>query len=194
MPFDSIIFATLASMLNQGLFTESILALSLALDCFAIAISQGLRQIPTRSLIRLALCFGLFQGGLLLAGYLSSLALAFFFSDFMSWLAAGLLFWIGIKMIREGLEKDPDSENIGLSLKTYLLLSVATSIDAMAAGLTLSSLDLDVWRTALLVALCSFGLTLLGGHYGSKLGQALGQRAEVFGGLVLIGLGLKSLF
>lgn len=181
-------------MFSHALITESILGLSLALDCFAIAISQGLRQIPSRSLLRLALCFGLFQGGLLVLGYLGSLALSLFFSTYMPWLAAGLLFWIGTKMIKEGLEKDPDSENLsGLSLKTYLLLSIATSIDALAAGLTLSSLELTVWRTTLLVAFCSFGLTLVGGYYGSKLGKALGQRAEVFGGIVLIALGLKAL-
>ncbi len=181
-------------MFTDGLLTESILGLSLALDCFAIAISQGLRQIPKRSLLVLAFCFGLFQGGLLLVGYLGSLALAHFFSAYMPWLAAGLLFWIGSKMIKEGLEKDPDSENLsGLSLKTYLILSIATSIDALAAGLSLSSLDLTVWRTTLWVAFSSFILTLVGGYYGSKLGNVLGQRAEIFGGIVLIALGLKAL-
>ena len=181
-------------MITDGLLTELILGLSLALDCFAIAISQGLRQIPKRSLLILALCFGLFQGGLLVVGYLGSLALALFFSAYMPWLAAGLLFFIGIKMIKEGLEKDPDSEDLtGLSLKTYLLLSIATSIDAFAAGLTLSSLNLNSWRTTLLVAFSSFVLTLIGGYYGSKLGKALGQRAEIFGGVVLMALGLKAL-
>lgn len=170
-----------------------LLGFSLALDCFAISISQGIRSSKWQSLLVLAVLFGLFQGGMLLTGHLASSLISGFLARGMDFVAAGLLGWIGIKMIREGRDED-DDESVDLTqVKDYLVLSVATSIDALAAGMSLSSLKIELWFATAMVAAFSFGLAVVGGHFGRQLGAHFGKRAEIFGGLVLMGLGVKAL-
>lgn len=170
-----------------------LLGFSLALDCFAISISQGIRSSKWQSLLILAVLFGLFQGGMLLFGNLASSLISGLLARGMDFLAAGLLGWIGIKMMREGRDED-DDESVELNrAKDYLVLSIATSIDALAAGMSLSSLKIEIWFATGIVAAFSFGLAVIGGHFGRQLGARFGKRAEIFGGLVLIGLGIKAL-
>lgn len=190
--------ARMQSLTLNTLIIATLLGLSLAMDCFAIGISQGLRGLKGRALLQLALLFGLFQGGMLLLGHLAGLLLSQWFSAAMPWLAAGLLFWIGGKMLAEGLGDDDDDDTDEAAAasprwRDFVLLSVATSIDALAAGVTLHSLQTPLALAVGLTALSSLALGWLGGRFGHRLGHWLGQRAEVFGGLVLIGLGLKAL-
>jgi manganese efflux pump family protein len=176
---------------------ELLLSVSLAFDCLAIALSLGMRGIQGRSLGILALCFGGFQGGMLALGILGSQLLSLIFAQYMSWIAAALLFWIGLKMLKEGFEKEEDSEDIpvkNIPWATYISLSIATSIDALAAGLTLPTLNLAPGVSLVGVTLCSFGFALIGGHYGKRWGEHLGQYAEVVGGVVLCALGFKALW
>lgn len=176
-------------------FQAFLLGLSLAMDCFAIALTQGLRTSRRRPLIILALLFGLFQGGMLYLGHLLGLGLGKILAQYMDYLAAALLFWIGGKMLKEGLERDAAVEWIDLSrLRDYLTLAIATSIDALAAGLSLQSLGLNTLIATAWVTLTSLALGLAGGLFGKQLGRHLGQRSEILGGLVLIGLGLRALF
>ncbi|MBF2054839.1 MAG: manganese efflux pump [Candidatus Sericytochromatia bacterium] len=187
------------SLTFNTLIIATLLGLSLAMDCFAIGISQGLRGLKGRALWQLAILFGLFQGGMLLLGHLAGLLLSQWFSAAMPWLAAGLLFWIGGKMLAEGLgdddSDDADEKPSAASTRwrDFVVLSVATSIDAFAAGVSLHSLHTPLGLAVGLTALTSLLLGWLGGRFGHRLGHWLGQRAEVFGGLVLIGLGLKAL-
>lgn len=180
----------------SAFLSPMVLGLTLALDCFAIAISQGLSlpaEASRRPLVILALLFGLFQAGMLLLGYLTGGALLGSLGAMADWIAALLLFFIGGKMLKEGFE---DSDDEGVSLlrpRDFILLAVATSIDALAAGVSLVALKTSVWSTALWVGFTSTGLALLGGFAGKQLGEKLGQHAEKIGGLVLIGLGLKIL-
>lgn len=176
---------------------ETLLSVSLAFDCLAIALSLGMRGIHGRALGILALCFGGFQGGMLAIGMGGSTLLSLVFAQYMSWIAAVLLFWIGGKMLKEGFETDDEAEDIpvqNIPWATYVTLSIATSIDALAAGLTLQTLNLNLVISLVLVTLCSFGFALIGGHYGKRWGEHLGQYAEIVGGFVLCGLGLKALF
>lgn len=179
------------------IFAALLLGFSLALDCFAISISQGIRTSAVRPLVTLALLFGLFQGGMLLLGHLAGDWLSALLAGGMYWLAAALLFAIGIKMLLESRETDAgDAPEAALPLNRvgdYLLLSIATSIDALAAGVTLGSLEIPVWLATGVVGFFSLLLALLGGHFGKRLGEQFGKRAELFGGLVLIALGVKSL-
>lgn len=178
------------------MWQELLLSVSLAFDCLAIALSLGMRGIQRKSLWILALCFGGFQGGMLAVGMGGSALLSLVFAKYMSWIAAALLFWIGGKMLKEGFEKDNDAEAIpvdNIPWATYVTLSIATSLDALAAGLTLQTLNLNLAISFTLVTLCSFGFAFVGGHYGNRWGEHLGQYAEILGGLVLCGLGIKAL-
>lgn len=172
-----------------------LLAFSLSLDCFAISISHGLKSNKSRnSIITLSLMFGIFQSLMFILGfYLGSYILSFF-SSFTSLLAMGLLFFIGIKMIKEGLAKDEDNQIETSGLKEYLLLSLATSIDALAAGISYTTIKTDFILTIILIGVISFLLTLIGGFSGKQIGEKFGKKSEIFGGLVLIGLAIKTYF
>ncbi|PKL75778.1 MAG: manganese efflux pump MntP [Candidatus Melainabacteria bacterium HGW-Melainabacteria-1] len=176
------------------MISSLLLGFSLALDCFAIAISQGIRNRRLRPLLILALLFGLFQGGMLLIGHLAASLISGLLARGMDFIAAGLLGWIGLKMLRESREADDDDEAVELvHWRDYLILSIATSIDALAAGMSLNSLGIEIWFATAVVGLFSTGLGLLGGRFGRQLGIRFGKHAEAFGGLVLIGLGVKAL-
>ncbi|HEY9841710.1 MAG: manganese efflux pump MntP family protein [Candidatus Sericytochromatia bacterium] len=175
------------------MISSTLLGFSLALDCFAIAISQGIRNSRIRPLLILALLFGLFQGGMLLIGNLAAALISGLLARGMDFLAAALLAFIGIKMLREGRESE-DEEAAELDhWRDYLILSIATSIDALAAGMSLQSLKVELWFATGMVAAFSTGLALIGGHFGRQLGARFGKRAELFGGVVLIGLGVKAI-
>lgn len=179
-----------------------LLGLSLAMDCFAIALSQGLRpnsgQNGHQHLLRLALLFGLFQGGMLLLGWAGGSLLVRVLGPYTDWLAALLLAGIGLKMLKESGESESEQESEQepelQRWQDYLLLSIATSIDALAAGISLPSLKISVVLATAMVGFTSTGLALIGGFAGKKLGEKWGPQAEKFGGIVLLGLALKVLF
>jgi len=179
------------------LIAALLLGLSLAMDCFAIALSQGLRPDSGQShLLRLSLLFGLFQGGMLLIGWLGGNLLLGLLGPYTDWLAALLLGGIGLKMLKESTENraEMEAEPELNRWKDYLLLSIATSIDALAAGISLPVLNISVVLATAVVGVTSTGLALVGGFAGQKLGEKWGPQAERFGGLVLLGLALKVLF
>lgn len=179
-------------MNTMSLIPALLLGCSLALDCFAIAISQGIRSRKQRPLLILALLFGLFQGGMLLLGDLASSLVSGLFSRGMDFVAAALLIFIGIKMLRESREEaDGEAAELG-EMRDYLVLSLATSIDALAGGFSLASLGIGTVLAVTATTLFSFGLALLGGLFGSALGAHFGKQAELFGGIVLIALGIKA--
>lgn len=166
------------------------------MDCFAIALSQGLRPDSSRAhLWCLAVLFGLFQGGMLLLGWAGGSLLVQVLGPYTHWLAALLLAGIGFKMLNESsanqaeAEAEPELQH----WRDYLLLSVATSIDALAAGISLPALQISVALATGMVAFTSTGLALLGGFAGKKLGEKWGAQAEKLGGLVLMGLAIKAL-
>lgn len=174
-----------------------LLGLSLALDCFAISISQGIKTTRWRPVLTLAILFGVFQAGMLLLGHFTGGLIAGLLSKGMNLLAAALLMGIGAKMLIESNQASEDSAEDSQEMtrmRDYLLLSIATSLDALAGGLSLSSLKIDTWLATVMVFGFSFGLAIIGGHFGTRLGERFGQRAEVFGGLVLIVLGLKAMW
>lgn len=169
-----------------------LLAFSLSLDCFAISISQGLKANKTKeSIIILAILFGLFQAGMFVMGFYVGSYLLSFFSSFSTWIAVGLLLYIGVKMIKEGLEEDEEEIEVS-NLKEYLLLSIATSIDALAAGVSYNTVKVDFALTSFVVGIISFLMAIIGGFAGKQIGSKFGKHSEVFGGLVLIGLAIKT--
>jgi putative Mn2+ efflux pump MntP len=178
----------------MNLIQSFLLAFSLSLDCFAISISQGLKENKTRnSILILAALFGLFQAGMFTGGFYLGSFLLSFFSRFAKWVAGGLLLYIGIKMVKEGKEKEEQEIEI-TNLKEYLLLSVATSIDALAAGVSYVTVKEGFFVTGFLVGLISLVMALIGGFTGNKIGEKFGKKAEIFGGFVLVALAVKTFF
>jgi putative Mn2+ efflux pump MntP len=169
------------------------------MDALAVAIATGivLGRVSGRQTFRLSWHFGLFQFLMPVIGWLAGLSVEAYLSGYGPWLAFVLLGFIGGKMIREAL-RGPGDERTAASDPTrgisLVLLSLATSVDALAAGLSLGVLRIRIWYPAVVIGIVAGLLTAIGMHVGAPLGNRFGRRMEVLGGLVLIGIGFKILF
>jgi putative Mn2+ efflux pump MntP len=165
------------------------------MDCFAVAICAGTTGtgFKFKNLFIMALSFGGFQSFMAIFGWLAGTGFRAIINSFDHWIAFGLLMFVGSKMLKEGFEKGGEKQSDYTSLKAVILLSIATSIDAMAVGVSFSLLKQALLLPIILIGAASFIFTLAGGIIGRKAGQILGKRAEVLGGLILIGIGVKIL-
>ncbi len=174
------------------------LAVALAMDAFAVALAAGaiLAPLTFRPCFRLAFHFGLFQAMMPVIGWLAGLSVQSFVAAWSHWIAFALLLWIGVRMIREALRAEEDSERAADPSRglTMVALSVATSIDALAVGLTLAMIDVDIWFPSLVIGLVACGFTVAGLFLGKRAGELWGKRVEVAGGVILILIGGKILF
>lgn len=181
--------------LSAQILPHSLMAASLAMDCTAVAAAYGLSvrvgRVPT--LLKLAAAFGGFQALLFAIGWALGLGLKDYIGPFDHWVAFLLLSAIGLKMIRDSFAAGEEARPATLDLGRLLLLSLATSIDAMAAGLGYSLIGTPILIPAALVGLFSCLLPAAGFLAASRLGDRLGVWAERLGGAVLIGIGLRML-
>lgn len=173
-----------------------LMALGLAMDCFAVSLGIGTTQYASgpRPLFRLSFHFGLFQALMPVLGWLVGAQVADVVAAFDHWLAFGLLGFVGVRMIRSGLDVTGESHATDPSRgSTLILLSIATSIDALAIGLTLAMLRVQIFFPILMIGLVAGGLSLVGLKVGRQLGQNFGKRMEIIGGIILILIGLRVL-
>lgn len=175
------------------------LAIALAMDAFAVAIATGVRlkRVSLRQFFRLAWHFGLFQAMMPVMGWAAGLTVRARIERYDHWIAFGLLAFVGINMIREAFKMEEDARQKQDPTRglTLVMLSVATSIDALAVGLTISMLQVSIWFPALVIGLVAGVFTVVGLQLGKSVGSAerLSPIAEVLGGIVLLGIGLKIL-
>lgn len=174
------------------MFDLVLLAFGLAMDATAVAAGLGASQRSARPVLVGAVLFGLFQAGMSGLGWLGGAPLAVWASAFDHWIVFGLLGAIGLHMIRESLSDDHDADH-GAGVVALLGLAVATSIDALAAGVSLPVLGQPALVALPLIGGVTLGLALLGGALGRRFGEAIGKRFGVVGGLVLLGIGTKVL-
>ncbi len=172
-----------------------ILALALSMDAFAVSIGLGAKRLQRSSIVMLkvALYFGVFQGVMPLLGYWGGQSVLGWIEAYASWIAFGLLLLVGAKMLHESFSDDLDESIQGVTHKMFLMLAIATSIDAMAAGFTLILLDVSPWLACLLIGLVTAIVSPIGVLVGEKAGVHLENKAEFIGGLVLILIGFKIL-
>jgi manganese efflux pump family protein len=174
------------------------LALALAMDAFAVSLGLGLSLRPASSgqTFRLAFHFGLFQFLMPVLGWAAGETLIRHIEKYDHWVAFALLLGVGGKMIFESLRPEPSLESKrsdptrGVSL---LVLSVATSLDALAVGLSLAALRVAIVFPAVVIGVVAFAMTVLGMKIGPALGRIIGRRAELLGGVILIVIGIKIL-
>jgi manganese efflux pump family protein len=172
------------------------IAIGLAMDAFAVAIGAGLQLCGAtpRQTFRLAWHFGLFQAFMPIIGWLAGRTVAQYIAPVDHWIAFGLLAFIGGKMIWEAFHHDEDAEVCDPTKGWRLvMLSIATSIDALAVGLSLALLDVSIWWPALVIGVVAGVLTTIGMELGKRFGALLGRRMEIVGGVILIGIGVKIL-
>jgi manganese efflux pump family protein len=180
----------------MGLITIFILAVGLGIDAFSVAIGIGATNDKKSwaPVLRLAAAFGLFQFAMPIAGWLAGLTVVEIISSFDHWIAFGLLALVGGKMIWEGFEKEGNEEkNDQTRGWPLLMLSIATSIDALAVGFSFSVLKTPILLPAVIIGVICFMMTVTGMIFGKVLAKIFGKKVEIFGGLVLIAIGVKIL-
>lgn len=174
------------------------LAVALAMDCFAVSmgLACGLKGLTGRQAVRMAFFFAGFQFGMPVLGWFAGERVVRFTSGFDHWLAFGLLAAIGGRMIYESFSLS-DEEKATRPDRTrgvrLLVLSIATSIDALAVGLSLGVIKAGILSPAAVIGIVCFVMTIIGARLGPVVGRAVGKRAELLGGLILIGIGLRIL-
>ncbi len=172
-----------------------LLALALSADCFAVALSGGMaRRLPLRRLVRVPVFFGVFQGLMTLVGWLAGRSVVDYIAAYDHWLAFGLLLAIGLKMIRESFKGGDGRAGTDITrLWVLLTLAVATSIDALAVGLSLAFLQVNIAAASVTIGVTALIITVLGLLIGRRVGAIIGRRAELVGGAVLIIIGVRIL-
>lgn len=173
-----------------------LLAVGLSMDAFAVAICKGLAmdKVTLQRAAVVGLWFGGFQGLMPLLGWLLGSRFAAYITAVDHWIAFALLVLLGINMIREARCPDEEDTNASLAFRVMLPMAVATSIDALAVGVSMAFLQhVNILWAALVIGGVAFAFSLAGGLLGRRLGCLFQKRAELAGGLVLIGIGFKIL-
>jgi manganese efflux pump family protein len=176
--------------------TIILIAFSLAMDCFAVSITGGALVVKPRlkNALKIGAFFGLFQSIMPLIGWALGYGFRNLISRFDHWIAFGLLFAIGVKMIYESFRKDTDKKKKDiLNNYTLFLLAIATSIDALIVGMSFAFIDVPLIYSILIIGAFAFLLSVIGYFIGNKVGNFIKSKIEIVGGVILIGIGIKIL-
>lgn len=184
-------------MTTIDLLSTLAIAVGLSADCFAVALggSIAIRSLPFLSVFRASLAFGLFQGLMPVLGWLAGRTVVDLVADYDHWVAFTLLMLVGGRMVWESFQKkDGTSEAKDVTRGLLLLtLAVATSIDALAVGLSFAFVEVDITLVCSVIGVVAFTATTIGFLLGKKVGGLVGRRAGALGGLILIVISLRIL-
>jgi putative Mn2+ efflux pump MntP len=177
-----------------------LLGVGLAMDAFAVSICKGLamRKVNKKQAVIIALFFGGFQAIMPVIGWLLCKGFQTYIEAFDHWIAFALLAFIGVKMIIETLREKEDDVVIEemdppLDMKEMLMLAIATSIDALAVGISLAALDRPIVESAAIIGVVTFVISIIGVYIGNFFGNRYKKRAELTGGIILVLIGVKIL-
>lgn len=179
----------------MGILELLIIAVGLSMDAFAVSICKGLSVSKVRSsyIFKTAVWFGGFQALMPLLGYLLGVSFADFVSEVDHWIAFVLLGLIGANMIKESFDKDSCEVSPDFSIRIMLAMAVATSIDALAIGVSFAFLKVNIWRAVLLIGTVTAAFSGVGVIIGNAFGCRYKSKAEFAGGIILILIGLRIL-
>lgn len=186
----------------MGIIELLLIAVGLSMDAFAVSIGNGLsmKKSEPKAALAIAFSFGLFQALMPTAGYFLGSAFEKVIKQFDHYIALIFLGFIGGKMIYDGIKElkaqkrggETEEKPFKLGFGALMIQAVATSIDALIVGVSFAALpDVNIWAAITLIGITTFTISLVGVFFGKKFGQLLGSRAEIFGGLILVGIGLK---
>jgi manganese efflux pump family protein len=176
------------------IITITLISIGLAMDALAVSLGIGTAgQISNlRGKIRLAGHFGIFQSGMAALGWLTGETVIHYVKNVDHWIAFALLGYVGYNLIRSGFDKDGKAfEQDPSTGKILVMLSFATSIDAFAVGLSLALIKVPVMLSIISIGIVTLVLSTFGLFAGHKLGEKFGKRMEIFGGIILIGIGIR---
>lgn len=173
-----------------------LIAIGLSADCFAVALGTSCadRNISRFKVVRIASSFGFFQALMPLIGWLAGKTIVGLIEHYDHWVAFALLAFVGGRMLWESYHHKKEDKQGDISRGLMLLtLSVATSLDALAVGLSFAFLEVNIWLAIAVIGATAFAISIIGFLMGRKVGQVFGKRAEAIGGLILLGIGLRIL-
>lgn len=179
----------------MSLFTLFVTAVGLSMDAFAVSICKGLamKKLSWKKALIIGLWFGGFQALMPTAGYLLGTRFESYVTAIDHWIAFALLALIGANMIKEALSKEEEDTNDCVDVKTMFLLAVATSIDALAVGITYAFLQVQLVPAVTFIGIITFSLSVAGVKIGNVFGLKYKSKAEITGGVILILMGAKIL-
>ena len=173
-----------------------VIAIGLSMDAFAVSMCKGLsmRRLNYVHAVIIALFFGAFQALMPLTGWALGIQFSSYIESFDHWVAFVLLVFIGIKMIKEAFSRDEEEKHCSsLDIKELIILSVATSIDALAAGISFACLSVSILPSCATIGLTTFVICTAGVLLGNRFGAKYKDKAEFFGGVILVAIGIKIL-
>lgn len=171
-----------------------LIGIGLAMDAFAISICKGLsmKKLSIKKVLIIGIYFGIFQAGMPMIGFLLGKSFEDMVTAIDHWIAFTLLALIGINMIREVFKEEEKADD-DTSFKTMVVLAIATSIDALAVGITFAFLKTSILVSILIIGIVTFIISALGVVIGHKFGDRFEKKAQILGGVILIGMGIKIL-
>lgn len=172
-----------------------LLGIGLSMDAFAVSVCKGVSvsQLKVKHALLVGIYFGGFQALMPFIGYLLGSQFQGIIEAVDHWVAFGLLLLIGLNMIREAISEGEGDTNASFALQTMLVLAVATSIDALAVGITFAFLSVHIWSAIAIIGCTTFAISALGIKIGHIFGNKYQKKAEIAGGVILILIGLKIL-
>ena len=172
------------------------LSVGLGMDAFAVAICKGLSMVKMKwkNAIIIAICFGVFQALMPLIGYLLGNKLSNTFNKIDNYIAFFLIASIGINMLIEAFKREKEEIDDDISIKTMIILAIATSIDALAVGVTFAFFKISIIEPIISIGIITFLLSLLGVKIGNIFGEKYKKHAQISGGVILILIAIKILF
>jgi manganese efflux pump family protein len=180
----------------MGFFNVFLIAIGLSFDSFAVSVSSGLakKKIDFYDAMKIAFSLSFFQALMPLLGYWIGVKITPMIRDADHWIAFGLLFILGLKMIRESMRKKDGTETFNpLNVMILVGMSLATSIDAFVVGISFGFLEVNIVIALAIIGVITFIISMLGILFGKKTGGKSGKKMEIIGGLILIGIGIKIL-
>lgn len=178
-----------------GIFEIIVIGMGLAMDAFAVSVCKGLsmKKMNWKNAIIIALYFGIFQAIMPVIGFFFGTTFSSFVSSVDHWITFILLAIIGGNMINDSSDDELEKRNDNVDIKTMLLLAIATSIDALAVGITFAFLKANLVQSIIIIGLITFVISITGVKIGNKFGDKFQNKAELIGGIILIIIGLKIL-
>jgi len=179
----------------MGAIEILLISIGLAMDAFAVSVCKGLamKKMSWKKAIIIGLYFGIFQAVMPVIGYFLGTTFEKFITNVDHWVAFILLVGIGINMVKEAFDKESENRNDNVDVKTMLVLSIATSIDALAIGITFACLKIHIVMPVITIGLITFIISVIGVKIGNRFGDKYEKKAEIMGGVILILLGIKIL-
>lgn len=173
-----------------------LIAIGLAMDAFAVSVCKGLsmKKMNWKKALIIGGYFGFFQALMPIIGYFLGSTFENLVTKIDHWIAFGLLVLIGTNMLKEAFANDEENYNDDVNFKTMIVLAVATSIDALAVGITFAFLQANILISAIVIGIITFLISVVGVKIGNKFGDKYERKAETVGGLILIFMGIKILF